>query len=56
MASISGLGVAIGVDADAKNDPRLLTIDSPSSEVSVDDGGLNTGMNDSAYHSYHTRL
>jgi len=54
IASISGLGVAIGVDGDAKNDPWALVVDSTSSEDADDEGVLNTGMKDSAYHSYHT--
>jgi len=54
IASISGLGVAIGVDADAKNDPRAFVVDATSSEVFDGKGVLNTGIKDSAYHSYHT--
>lgn len=55
MASMSGLGVAICVEGEEKNELWLLIIESVSSGDSAV-GVLKTGINDSAYHSYHTCL
>lgn len=50
-ASITGLGTATWVEADAKKDPSGPMM---SSDWSDGNGALHTGRNDSAYHSYHT--
>src|SRR6267154_4921939 len=50
IASITGLGTATCVEEDAKKDVSP----DASSGFSGNEGALNTGKNDSAYHSYHT--